>query len=169
MQLLVRFDSSVAIYINYNKVCKMERDWLKNKARQPTEIPDLLLRKGNIVLSNKYCTATVDYCCISWDGEHSEKTQEMKGTFSKYLTWQKRGTQYTTGEGENLSEYQMLSTGHSESNRNSSQQKRCLIMAKAKWKKENNKLVIFNHSASFQSPDSKIIMKEIRMKTLFPN
>lgn len=70
----------------------MESDWLKNKALQPTEIPDLILRKGNIILSDKYCTASVDSCCISWDGEHLENTREMKGTISKYLTWQKRGT-----------------------------------------------------------------------------
>lgn len=65
MQLLVRFGSSFARYIDYNKVCKMESDWLKNKALQPTEIPDLILRKGNIILSDKYCIATVDYGCIS--------------------------------------------------------------------------------------------------------
>lgn len=62
----------------------------------------------------------------------------------------------------------MLSAGHSESNRKGSQQKRCpILMAKAKQKKDSKKLVICNHSTSLQSTDSRIIMKEIRMKTLF--
>lgn len=59
MQLLVRFDSLIAIYMNYNKVCKMESDWIKNKAIQPTEIPNQILRKGNIISSDKSCVAAV--------------------------------------------------------------------------------------------------------------
>lgn len=69
----------------------MESEWLKNKVLQPTEIPDLIMRKGNIILSDKYCIATVDKCFIYWDGEHFENTEEMKNYFFKYLMWEERG------------------------------------------------------------------------------
>lgn len=51
----------------------METDWIKNKALQPSEILNLILRKGNIILSDKYCIVAVDYCSISWDSDHLEK------------------------------------------------------------------------------------------------
>lgn len=70
----------------------MESGWLKNKVLQPTEIPDLIMRKGSIILSDKYCIATVDKWLIYWDCEHFENTQEMKEIFFKYL----RGTKYMT-------------------------------------------------------------------------
>lgn len=38
----------------------MGNDWLKNKFLQTTEIPDGIIRKGNIIFSDKYCIATVD-------------------------------------------------------------------------------------------------------------
>lgn len=48
----------------------MESEWLQNKVLQPAEISDLIMRKGNIILSDTYCIATVDKCLIYWDGEH---------------------------------------------------------------------------------------------------
>lgn len=42
-------------------------------------------------------------------------------------------------------------------------------MAKTKKKKGSNKLMIFNYYTSFQSPDNKIIRKEISKKKLFPD
>lgn len=48
----------------------MESEGLQNKVLQPAEISDLIMRKGNIILSDTYCIATVDKCLIYWDGEH---------------------------------------------------------------------------------------------------
>lgn len=164
MQLLVRFDSLIAIYMDYNKVCKMESDWIKNKAVQPTEIPNQILRKGNIILSDKYCVTAVGYYSISWDSDHLENTQIWnKKHILQISDMIEKRTWYITAEDENLSiRFFLLGT---ESNRKDSQQKRCLmLMAKANQKEDNRNLVILNHYTSFQNPDHAIIKKEIRIK-----
>lgn len=74
----------------------MGNDRLNNKFLQTTEIPDRIIRKGNIIFSDKCCIATVDEYHIYWDGEHFKNTQEMKKIFFKYLTWEERGMEYMT-------------------------------------------------------------------------
>lgn len=70
----------------------MESEWLKNKVLQPTEIPDPIMRKGIIILSDKCCIAIVEKLLIYWDGKNFENTQEMKEILFKYLMWEERGT-----------------------------------------------------------------------------
>jgi len=81
----------------------METDWIK-KALQPSEILDLILRKGNIILSDKYCIVAVDYCSISWDSDHLENTQTgNKKHILQVSDMIEKRIWYITAEDENLS------------------------------------------------------------------
>lgn len=159
MQLLVRFDSLVAIYTDYNKLCKMESDWLKSKGSTThwNSRPGTEKRQHHIEwqVLHSYCRWLLHF--LRWWAFWKYSGNERHIFHVSDMTEKRHTVHHRRWE----SEYQMLSTGHSESKSKGSQQKRCLIlMAKAKQKKDSKKLVIFNHYTSFQSPDSRIIRKE---------